>query len=223
MGFEGVSPRSPKTNEVRAVYSGLTNEERRKIQGLTHSVLQPDEILEKIWVESSPRWRALISFLWITGARISEALSVRGRDMYHRTLSYDKLRGEYIQREALIVDLPILKRKRTTKQDPLMRTIAVVADEDKPFRDIVEQYMKLFKDKNDKLFPVSRVTAYNHIKRILGVRPHFLRHSRLTWLCREKGFNDQMLRQYVGWADSRPAKTYVHLNYKDAARKMLEG
>ena len=50
--------------------------------------------------------------------------------------------------------------------------------------------------------------------------PHFFRHQRCSDLARE-GFSSSDLRQYIGWTNDAPASSYVHLNWKATADKIL--
>jgi len=191
--------------------------------------LTPEEILRGINTTNKVRERALVAFLYATGGRISEALQVKAKDVHNTNIKYSNVIHEYVRRDCMVIDMPILKRKRKGVGPDIRRSVAIVCEEDEPFRDIIREYVALYKapgggwslkiksiyDKGGekRLFDFTRTTAYNIVKRVLGVHPHVLRHSRITWLVKDKGFSEQMLRQYIGWADSRPAQTYVHLNY----------
>lgn len=51
---------------------------------------------------------------------------------------------------------------------------------------------------------------------------HWLRHSRLTCLVNDFGFQESMLRHYVGWGSSAMAKEYVHLTADDLLNLMAK-
>jgi integrase len=180
--------------------------------------LSREEVLKYIDGATKLRDKALLAMLWLTAARVSEALAVRRKDVKHQFVPYDKLSHTYVQKDCMLIEMPISKRR-----EPITRIVPIVCAEDAAFRVYLDDYMSFIKDPESKLFPITRTTAFKLVRNITGLHPHTLRHSRLTWLVRTKGFSDSMLRQYTGWSDSRQAARYTHLNYRDPMRQMMEG
>lgn len=177
-----------------------------------------------------PRDRTLFYFCYLTGARISEALGVKGSDL---AMIRSKKLGDY-----LTVRLVTRKNKRI------------------PFRDVpvplkykegqMVNYIFGYKEietltENEKIFPhLSRTNAWNrltketvNVRAIYGreilerhthkINPHYLRHCRLTHLVQKYGFNGIQLMQFAGWSNTKPATVYVHLNWMDLAKVMSYG
>jgi len=148
------------------------------------------------------RDRALIKLAFLTAARVSELVELRPEDL--------RIEGRY-----LVVE--IVTRKNP---DEPVRAIPVPLD-DPWVQDILAWLEKIRRDGSAWLFPgrgrEGHLTdrAVRKIVARLGLGwPHRLRHSRLTELAR-KGASDQKLTKFAGWADSRPAKFYIHLNWRD--------
>lgn len=102
--------------------------------------------------------RLLITFLWMTGVRITEALSVRKRDIdfQNRVMTIRWLKS----RKYLHRNVPIHK-----DLIPLLIGHA--------------QWIKA----DDPLFPISRQRAFQVTEKWLGCSPHQLRHSfAVNWL-----------------------------------------
>jgi hypothetical protein len=53
-----------------------------------------------------------------------------------------------------------------------------------------------------------------------GFNPHFFRKLRLTHLVKYNNFSDQKLVAFAGWTDSRPAKHYIKIGWKDLINSM---
>lgn len=68
---------------------------------------------------------------------------------------------------------------------------------------------------NEELFPISYQNAYEIITKLTTWNPHWIRHIRLTHLVTVYGYKEHQLIRYAGWTDSRPAKHYIEMNWKD--------
>jgi len=165
------------------------------------------------------RDRALFSLLYLTGARIGEIVKrVKKKD-------FEFIRFQ--NKQFMIVELYTEKNRL----HPLRRT-PISIEKEKELVDYVTQYMENLEDE-DYLFPFTKQRAWQIINLILRYNKprnrknkfmnanHFLRHCRLTHLVTNYDFTDQDLVQFTGWANSIPAKSYMHLRFKDLARKMV--
>ena len=114
--------------------------------------LTKEQIEEGILRAKKPLHKLLISFLWLTGVRISEALSVKKKDinLEERTITIRWLKNRK-QKERII---PI--------HNKLYELLSFVL--------VGYKY-------EDRLFPITRQQAHNIIKKYLNTHPHTLRHS----------------------------------------------
>jgi len=159
------------------------------------------EVEEMVERAESLRDKALIAFLYLTGARISEALEVRAEDFRREgdwilvsVITLKKRRGE---RPRRLIPLPV--------GDPLTKTVMAWVE----------------KVGEGRLWPFSRRWALEIIKR---ANPqafcHLLRHTRLTHLVVEHDFGPYELVKWTGWTDPRPGETYIKLRWRDLTRKL---
>ena len=150
----------------------------------------------------SPLYKALITFLYESGARINEALSVKLVDDirevnigYDLTLYGDKTRRHnYAYREMYL-----------TESAPYIREWLMVRNSDSPY-----------------LFPLldRAVTGWlTNLRKSLQfkkpINPHAFRHGCATRLVK-KGMQESLIRKQLGWSDnSNMISVYVHLANTD--------
>ena len=158
------------------------------------------------------RDKALLAFLFLTGARISEIVrSIRKYDLNIEMHKSEKF--------LVIYNVKCLKRK---PGNIATRNIPINIEREKQFLKFVFAYTKELKPE-EYLFKFSRQAAYNVVRKFRDeLFPHYFRHLRLTDLTTLYGFNSAELRQFTGWTDDKPAAHYVHLNWRDTADKMLK-
>ena len=117
-----------------------------------------DYINQKIEQVSNHQYKMLLVFLWYSGVRITEAISLRKQD---------------IDFEHYVMSLRWLKsRKYITRNTPLHPQL----------RDILQLYVATLKAE-DRVFPITRQRAWQITKQYLNGSPHQLRHSfAVNWL-----------------------------------------
>jgi len=149
------------------------------------------------------RAKTLFAALYLTGARVSEIINLRKKDI--------KFRQEG-DKQLMIISLKNLKNKQRSRK--LIPVTINSKDQIESF--IVKyilEYIKLLKD-DERLFPYSRNRAYKLIRRWFGINTQCIRHIRLTHLVMYNNFTDRKLTIWAGWSDSRMADRYVNINYR---------
>lgn len=131
---------------------------------------------------------ALILFLYATGARISEALSVTIDDIEDEWLKIRHAKGE---KERIVPIAPIaLKALREYLQDVAF-----------------EKELLWYNYKGSSL---SRISAYKITQKYLGVSPHVLRHSYATSLI-TGGADLRVVQELLGHASLLTTQIYTHI------------
>jgi len=196
------------------------------------NVLNRPQLLMKINDMLNDRNKALASFIYLTGARISEILGTKktikhykgkGKDRIlerEETIIIDPLKKENIEiipdKDILLVhQVSCLKHKYSVPR----RTIPIVISKEKEFVDIFLHYFNGV-GVGKPLFNISRQRAWQIINKELRLYNHFLIHERSTHLVTHHNFTDLHLKEFRGWSDSRPASIYTHLSWQDLANKM---
>ncbi len=143
---------------------------------------------------------SLISFLWLSGVRISEALAVKKEDVK-------------VDREYLYVTITPLKRWRKTKEGikkdlfqislPLPRKNSIFA------KLIINHLLTLQSDQ--LMWDMDRRTAWRKITKLNPkIHLHTFRHSRATHFS-NKGITEEKMKKWFGWAKGSPmASRYVN-------------
>ena len=181
-------------------------------------------------VEASPSlmMKCFVAVLFETGGRVSEVLSLRKRDFADR--------GDYLE-----VRLPVLKRyvKVDEVPDPgkpsgrrwvtesirdEFRTIPILKES--PLLPYIEAYLRTLRD-DDLLFPFTRQTAFNRLRRIgkqvdgnLELYPHWFRAQKASQLASEYGFSVYDLKEFFRWTNLSTPEMYASLGAKGLAMKM---
>lgn len=166
------------------------------------------------------RDQAFISFVFLTGCRVSEVTN-----FYEEKLTPGNrfIKEISIKKKQISVDfdkdLMMIYNVRTLKKQRLVyRNIPVIISKE---RDILAYFFR-YLDKltpEQMLFPFTRQRAYQIVSGI-GLYNHYLRHLRLTDLTIRYNFSAHHLKNFVHWSSINPSDSYVHLNIQDLIDKM---
>lgn len=138
--------------------------------------------------------RMLITFLWMTGVRISEALSVKKQD---------------IDFQNKVITIKWLKSRKYLRRNVPMHSQLL------PLLLGHVQWLKA----EDLIFPISRQRAFQITKKWLGCSPHQLRHSfAVNWLL-SKG-DVYMLNRVMGHARLQMTMEYLKIVPMDQAQEL---
>lgn len=183
-------------------------------------MFQPEEIPTQgelhTWISTvkSVRNRALLSTLYLTGARINEILNRLKKSQIVPYIQNDK---EYA----------IFKRVFTEKnrKHPLRNLpMPIFLEEERRFYIDVQKYIKGM-NPDTILFEMSSVNAWyiterwlrrfkerSNISKFLN-GCHYFRHCRNTHLFEIYDFSEYDLQQWNGWSSTAPAGVYIHLKF----------
>jgi len=182
----------------------------------TRTVNPPRREIWEAMIEKAVHLRdkVLVAMLCLTGARISELLNVT---------IYDFEVKEELGREFCVVRLVRKKSRRGIPE----RKVPIPVDD--PLFTLVARHLASLKNVptiypfysfNNPQRPIDRVRAWRIIKKLNpDVWCHLARHYYLSEKAPDLG--DYGLVQVAGWSDSRPAKDYIHLDWRSSARKMI--
>ncbi len=191
------------------------------------------------------RNKALVVMAYLTAGRISEIVQekelrkvffikelVNGVKRIKRTkdnvpivdyiekipLNYPGICKKDITRSYLGEDEVMLINMQNRKNRKIKRkNIPVLVKREPQFVEILRDYTKdlgIF----EPLFPINKSQAYNIIYNITQMNPHLLRGIRLTHLVTIYGRDGMRLVKFAGWTDSRPAESYIRLDWRDIWR-----
>ncbi|HUS50773.1 MAG TPA: hypothetical protein VMZ91_11455 [Candidatus Paceibacterota bacterium] len=210
--------------------------------------IEPEDIYKLVSKFDNPRDKALFCFLYLTACRIEEAvrykqikwgrkkvLLIRQGYKPKQAIRQDyknrkevggvgfSIRKEDIKvktqegRECVIIRIRNLKNKQIHEN---IKIIPIPLDNEinKTFYSHIKILMET-KEDWEELFPFGKRNAEKIINTIKW-NPHFIRKVRLTHLVRIYNLNEQELRIYAGWTDTRPSKHYVKLSWKNLIKKL---
>lgn len=202
-------------------------------------ILPKTELLLLINRLPNLRDRALMCFLYMSGARISEVLGTtkiikhyikvnnkfildeKGNRKYDgehsipiRPLTKESV--EYLVESNLLMIHSVVCLKHSS--DVKVREIPIYVPIVNDFFDIFMEYYNKLKP-GEKLFSITRQHAWRIIHKHTGLYNHFLIHERLSHLVAEQHFLDHDLKVFRGWSSTIPANSYVHLRWQEVAKK----
>jgi len=164
----------PKYMSKEEIFKGLSLIDRSKIMGL--------------------RDYALILFLYASGCRVSEALSVQRADIVKGWL---KIRFAKGSKERIVPLAPVAL-------EALENYLAK--------QEIHSSYIWL----NNRGNPLSRISAYKIVKKYLNVSPHVLRHSFATALI-IGGADLRVVQELLGHSSLETTQIYTHIQRQNLA------
>jgi len=168
----------PKYLSPEEILQGIERIDRRKVAGL--------------------RDYALILFLYASGCRISEALSVQRSDILEGWLKIRFAKGE---KERVVPLAPVA----TEALEAYLEA-----------QDMSSTYIWL----NYKGDPLSRISAYKIVKKYLGVSPHVLRHSFASSLI-IGGADLRVVQELLGHASLETTQIYTHIQKQNLEETMI--
>jgi len=167
-----------------------------------NDILKPEDIEYLLKHMDSPLYKAIISFLYETGARINECLNVKLKDD--------------IKEVEIGYDLTLYGSK-TREHNHAYREMYLI--DSAPY---IHEYLMYRLESGPYLFPVSDRAVgvwLSNLKKTLNfskpINPHAFRHACATRLVRE-GMQESLIRKQLGWsANSNMISVYVHLANTD--------
>ena len=180
------------------------------------------EAKAKMELLATPRDKALLAFLFLTGCRIEECCKYTKRvpqkdgtiKTVQQGLPFEKRQIEVQEDFILIKDIRTLKRRKAVN-----RTIPIpINDSEAAFIAPLRAYLEGLRD-DEPLFPFTRQWAFTILSRV-GIFPHLMRHSRNTINVRNYDLGGHHLQKFNGWSNSKSADAYLHLSVTDITDKM---
>jgi integrase len=172
--------------------------------------------------------RAMFYTLYLTGARVSEALQIQKRDVWMEQVGDNN-----------VLVFKVLTSKVTSMIPTRNLPVPCLGIEGNMAM-VVWQYRENLGREEERLFHYSRRRAYNictglivdtrainpdrTYTELLGFKlhPHYLRHCRATHLVVYHGMNNPYdLMKWFGWTDPRRPMTYLQLDWRDMLKVML--
>lgn len=155
-----------------------------------------DYIVDRIERIKNYKHKMLMKFLWMTGIRISEALSIKKK---------------HINFEDYVVTVNWQKSTRyKTRNVPLHPEI----------RNILQLFTVNMKC-DDRIFPITRQHAWRLVKKYLGGHPHKFRHSfAVNWL--RCGGAITVLSKMLGHSDLKTTMIYTNIVPVDQGKELLK-
>jgi len=156
-----------------------------------------DSDKEKHMKVSGPWLHAFLALMWLTGARVSEVLALRGRDI--RTEEIGDI-------QVARINLPNLKQRGRNSQ----KVVVCVMDEYPACWEYIDKYHEALWNQDGLLFPRSRKTAWYHCQKIFGLGTH--RVGRHSWVMNHARKDTPILdvKQQGGWTALQSMNAYIH-------------
>lgn len=181
-------------------------------------ILTSDEVQAMIDCTDSHYWKSLIAVLYESGARISEVLSLRWKDIVLGKYTMKDHDGIERTIEAFQVNIPTQKTAAGFRKMILPDSTSYLLN----LKEIVESkpdnhiFYFSYKCNYDTLGEIGR-----RAKLSKHVHPHLFRHSRATAEI-QKGSSEPVLRKMLGWSSASTVPSrYIHLSDSDVIDNQL--
>jgi len=138
------------------------------------------DVINLLKKASSRRDRCLVSLLYLTGARISEILELKGKDIQ---IEEDEIRIS-------------IRPKKTGDYGPVSKSQDLILDKKGKFVACIIEHSKT-KKAEESIINMTRQRAWQIIRELSGVSPHFFRYSRVVQLL-DKGYSLDQVRKWIG-------------------------
>lgn len=155
-----------------------------------------DFIKDKMQHITSPKDKMLCEFLWRSGVRISEALSIRKQDIDFKNYM---IRVRWLK-----------SRKYNERMVPMHPTLKL----------ILEAYTGGF-NAEDKIFPYTRTRAYQIVHKWFAGHPHQFRHSYAVNFLRQGG-RLEILHRLLGHKSLQATMEYTKIVPLDQGQELLK-
>jgi len=134
--------------------------------------------------------KAFVTLLWYVGCRVSEIIELT------------KAQFE-ITKDLVKIDIPAKKHGIERPPFQLNRKL--------PYVNELAEYIEARRGKKRKIFPFSRVTAWQIIKRCCGPKyyPHFFRLNRIVKFLDNPNITLNEIRQWNAWKSLRTVENYL--------------
>lgn len=170
--------------------------------------------------------RAMFSFMYLSGRRISEIVGIKneqkGGDEYKikpiAKYQLERLNTQNGTPTLRVSNVIILKRREIFKQP-----VPIPVNKESELLRFIEEYTNTL-SLDQSLFAYNRKYVWTLSKQYFGNQyyNHFFRHCKATRLKLDNNFDSEELRQFFGWKDSRMASTYAHLSWENLADKLAK-
>ncbi len=195
------------------------------------------EVRARIQRHPNQKMKMALMATYLLGARASEIVghAVKGETAYG-PVGDDAWEDTYIAGANAAAEPVAVFRLRTAKKSGMERYVALpLRPECEPWARPLLEYFR--KAKNEKVFPFTRKTLYNHARSVMDgltytIEPyycmeskavvgrhtrdaavHFLRHVRATELAGVYGFTAMELAAYCGWSYRATGMSSVMVRY----------
>lgn len=162
-----------------------------KLKTYRDELISEKELVTTINNSRNDEIKALVAFLYKTGARISEVRAVRQKDFL-------------LQEDFWAVQIPTLKqRKQYTRPFRILKLVR-----DGLFEKVILPYLLKFKNPESLIFPHSSVYYWKSIKKANpNLYPHFFRHNLASVLSED--VDPVAMQQWFGWVKLDMAVIYT--------------
>lgn len=167
-------------------------------------ILTIEDVNKLIETTDSHMYKALIAFLFESGARINEVLAITKKDITETD-------------QGMVIRVP------QTKTGNDRRTVLCIFS---------SQYIRnhiSYTGLTDRVFPIVDVSVWEMLKKIgeksgieKPISAHKFRHAQATYMV-IRGYSDSIIRKKLGWSqDSKVISRYQHLTDSDVIDATLE-